>query len=123
MKLALDGEPEVNEGSVQAKNTVYEDPGEGKDLHEPEPMKRVDGHDEPFHDRESIHRESTDVRCGVLGREFTNFKAQQGNEGAVMAANFAHVRSGDFESHSALLQPKTKTGSLSLADRVKKLVG
>lgn len=120
MKLALDGELEDNEASLKGENNMESQPPKGEDLHEQEPMHRADGREQPFHDRDSVFRESVETRRGILDREFAHFKTQQGNEAAVMAANFAHVRSGEFESHSALLQPKTKTGSLQ--ERVRKIM-
>lgn len=121
-KLATD--PETNEDSEPADTTMYPDPGEGKDLHEEEPRKMVDGKDEPFHNNDEVFEESVDVRRGVLKREFETMEEAQKNDMALMAANFEHVSSGNFSSHSALLQPKTKTGSareLTLSERMRKI--
>jgi hypothetical protein len=122
-KLA-DGELEQG-GEVPGKNEPYPDPGEGQDKHD---LKREDpiarnrlGHEDAFHSSDRVFQESSQVRRGVLDRTFEQFAPQSGNERAMMAANFEHVRSGQFESHSALLQPKEKTSSL--AERVRKLIG
>ena len=116
-KLA-EGELEMG-GTVPDKTELYPDPGEGKDLHrEEEPHRNALGHEDAFHSSDTVFRESSNVRRGILDREFAQFKTQAGNEKAMMAANFAHVRSGDFEAHSAFLQPKTA----SLEERVKKII-
>lgn len=115
--------------SVKGKLQVYEDPegresgtGEGPWGERP---RMADGRHQPFHQNDATYAESKNVRRGVLDRVLATFKPAQQADQKLMSANFDHVRNGDFEAHSALLQGKTKTGARqgTLGDRVKALVG
>lgn len=115
--------------SVKGKNQIYEDP-EGRESGTGEgpwgePPRMADGRHQPFHQNEATFAESKNVRRGVLDRVLSSFKPMQGVAQKTMGENFDHVRSGDFETHSALLQGKTKTGARheTLGDRVKNLLG
>jgi len=115
--------------SVKGKNQIYEDP-EGRESGTGEgpwgePPRMVDGRHQPFHQNDATFAESKNVRRGVLDRVLSNFAPAKKVTSEVMGKNFDHVRSGDFETHSALLQEKTKTGSRqeTLGDRVKNLLG
>lgn len=120
-KLA-EGELDMNTSSVPGKTELHPDLGEQEDLkrEDPLPKDRL-GHETAFHSSDRVFQESVQTRRGILDREFDQFGPQGTNDRALMAANFEHVRSGQFEAHSALLQPKAKTASLS--ERVKKLIG
>lgn len=84
--------------------------------------------DEPIGNNKSVKLHHDDavakanvVRRGVTQRIFNEFPGASAVEHALLAANLDHAKSGDFESHSVLLNESTKQASVSLADRVDQL--
>lgn len=84
--------------------------------------------DEPTGDNKSVRlhhddavAKANDVRRGVTKRIFKEFPGAAAVEHALLAVNLDHAKSGDFESHSVLLNASTKQASASLADRVDQL--
>lgn len=88
-----------------------------------EPPHMAGGRQEPFHQNDATYAVSKDVREGVVRRAFDTFPAAQQQAHAALAQNLDHARTGDFTTHSVILQSKTKEGSASLADRVRALTG
>lgn len=118
-KLA-EGELEMG-GEVPGKTNLYPDPGEQQDLkREDGPVRDRLGHETALQPSGAVVDQAGEVRNGLLGRTFDRFAPEAGTERAMMAANFEHVRSGQFEAHSAMMQPKTKQASL--AEQVKKIL-
>jgi len=122
-------DPDDNEDEPQ-KNPVniYDEPPQAErrpyERWADPPHMLADRH-EPFHNSDRVFTESVDVRRGLLRRAFDKFeeaKRQHQQEISNLLNNFS---SGDFQTHSALLQSKTKTGAAapSLAERVKKVTG
>jgi hypothetical protein len=82
--------------------------------------------DEPIGNNTSVKLHHDDAvskanvtRRGVAKRIFNEFPGAAAVEAALLAANLEHAKSGDFESHSVLLNESTKQASL--ADRVDQL--
>lgn len=70
-----------------------------------------------------IAQESEKVREGVLGKALTSIDK---TDRQLMAENFSHVSSGQFETRSVHLKPKAKLAHYrppSLMEQVKKVTG
>jgi hypothetical protein len=127
-KEAEDTSMPTNEGQrTPASGQMYEDPpgrdGESTNARWGEKPHMEGSRQEPFHNSDGVFQESVDVRRGVLDRIFDHFKPAQTETQSQMSGLLDHASNGDFQTHSALLQSKTKTGSAqpSLADQVRKV--
>ncbi len=85
-----------------------------------EPHKQ-NGRQDPAHNNDTTFRAANKERRDVASRSFETFPAASAVEHALLAKNLEHAASGDFTSHSVLLQPE-KRASASLSDRVKSIL-
>jgi hypothetical protein len=115
--------PEDNEAVSTTQYSELEDKPKGR-----KDVSNIDGHwgegskSEPFHNNDETYAASQKERKDVSSRSFATFPAAAKADQALVSANFEHARSGNFTTHSVLLQDKTKEGSASLSERVRSLV-
>lgn len=114
------------EDSTVGGVNVYDDPEDRKETKGTLDAPRGEpGPKDPFHNSDGVWEQSKDTRRGVLDRTMSGFANASEAEKKLMSENFSHVADRSFETHSALLQDKTKTGSHhpTLSEQVKRLLG
>lgn len=88
----------------------------GKKPHE------VNGKQAPFHNNDATFAAADKERREVASRALDSFPGAAAVEQATLAKNLEHAAKGDFTTHSVLLNPEAKQASVSLTDRVKRLL-
>lgn len=121
-KVAAAPKLEDNEDeSTAAYGDLYEKPKDRKD------GTNIDsrwgeglGQESPVHNNAATFHDANQERRDVTSRALSTFPAASAADRALLSANFEHVKSGDFTSHSVLLHDQTKQASLS--ERVKNVL-
>lgn len=119
--------PEDNEDkSTTDYQELYERPegrkdGSNVDGRWGEGPHMANGRQEPFHQNDGTYRRSQTERHEVASQAFATLPAAESADRALLSANFANARSGNFTAHSLLLQGKTKEGA-SLAERANEIL-
>ena len=128
-KLASTPKLEDNEDTSTANySDLYDNPSGRKDGSNVDGVwgkkpHEVNGKQDPAHNNNATFAAANKERQEVTSRAFDTFPAASAVEKALLAKNLDHAASGDFTSHSLLLQPGTKQASASLSDRVKSILG
>jgi len=86
------------------------------------------GPKDPYHNSTGAHNNSIETRQGELSRAFSGTQQAGAAQKADVSQQLSHAASGDFEAHSALLQPKGKLKvshprAQTLAQQVNKVIG
>lgn len=74
----------------------------------------------PFHNNDATYRAANKERRDIVARALDTFPAASAVDQALLAKNLEHAASGDYTTHSVLLQDGAKHASLE--GRVKKLI-
>ena len=121
--------PEDNEQvSTVNYSDLYDDPkgrkdGSNVDGNWGEGPHMAAGKQEPFHQNNSTYTASQKERQDITSRAFQTKAVAERADQALLSANLEHARTGDFTTHSVLLQSKTKEGAApSLSERVRSLL-
>lgn len=111
-----------NEGHmITGETSIYEDPEDRNPAGTTESPWGEKGPEEAFHHTEAAHKESLNVRHGVIDRNF-RFKPQA--DAAAKKTISDNFSTRDYESHSIHLQKKTASvPAQTLMERVRRLSG
>ena len=122
--LLKEGEAlETNEDqTTRGYTNVYPDPP-GRDDQWGEKGPQENGRNAPAVFSTGALESNKDTRLGVLGRVLDNKEQAATAARALMAANLDTVRSGDYESHSVLLQKVSFPRNQTLAEQVLRTTG
>lgn len=121
--------PEDNDAtSTTNYSDLYDSPkgregGSSTNAHWGEEPHKDRGKQSPFDQNDATYAASRRESREVSGRAFQTLPAASSADQKLLAQNLEHARTGNFTTHSVLLQPKTKEGSASLSERVRHVVG
>lgn len=89
----------------------------------PREPKAVEGPDRTSEESLQAHQHDAAQRArrDVAAKAYANLPIAARTDRALLNANLAHAASGDFSSHSVLLQGGAKEAAATLSDRVRRL--